>query len=91
MKVPANTRWILGKGEVQELMKHTRDSAPGPDGIPYSAWSQGGSHFVDILCEAYTALLHHGCVDQDFNINNMAFIPKGDRPQDAAGIAREAK
>lgn len=34
-------------GDVQETFRRTRDSAPSPDGVGYSAWKSGGSCAVD--------------------------------------------
>ena len=44
MGVPPPTRKLLGN-----IVAHAVDSAPGPDGLPYSAWKFGGETGIDVL------------------------------------------
>lgn len=59
-----------------DVARHTRHSAPGPDGGPYDAWLQYGEGGLLVLYQAYLAILAGvealGC----FNATLLVFIPK---------------
>ena len=49
-KAPGDIRWTTDKTEFDELIAMKKDSAPGPDGIPYGASRCAGglgSHFLN--------------------------------------------
>ncbi len=69
-------------------MAQPRDSAPGPDGIPYSAWRTAGPAFYDIMFSAFSSFISGACLPEGFNACNLAFIPKGDDPHDDRLVAR---
>ena len=59
-QVPQSMRfqWFAGLGDVEELLLHLKASAPGPDGVPYGAWAALGFFGVQLLYEAYLALVN---------------------------------
>ena len=42
-KAPDDIRWIVDQTELDDLLALKKDSAPGPDGIPYGAHRCAGS------------------------------------------------
>ena len=42
-------RWQLRRSDVEEALRQAPSSAPGPDGLPYSAWQALGALGVDVL------------------------------------------
>ena len=41
-KAPDDIRWTIDQTEFDDLLASKKDSAPGPDGIPYGACRCGG-------------------------------------------------
>ena len=41
-QAPDDIRWVIDKNEFDELMATKKESAPGPDGIPYSLYRCAG-------------------------------------------------
>ena len=39
---PGDNRWTTDRAEFDELIALTKDSAPGPDRIPYGAYKRAG-------------------------------------------------
>ena len=81
--------WKLRRSDITRAIAMTSHSAPGPDGVPYSAWRRLGALAVDVLfaaaAELSTAtgterLLAAFPLDGDhntpFNDAVMVFIPK---------------
>ncbi len=79
---PANIEWRLDRIQFRELVARPRDGAPGPDGLPYSAWRLAGLEFMDVLFEAYDAFMDGEDLPEGFNDCLVVFIPKGDEPGD---------
>eukprot|EP00959_Pyramimonas_sp_CCMP1952_P246088 5143552-Pyramimonas_sp.AAC.1 len=75
--------WELDFDDFCQHAQYARDSCPGPDGIPYSAWFRGGTCTMEPLFEMYQALLAHGRLPDAFNHGTAVFLPKGDAPSDA--------
>ena len=65
-KAPDDIRCTIDKTEFDELIAMKKDSAPGPDGIPYGAhrcaWCLGSQ----VLFNAYRSLLEGGTVPEHF-------------------------
>jgi hypothetical protein len=55
-----------------------QDSAPGPDGICYSAWKAAGPVGIDILHGILTDLWQGGSPPPSFRRSLMVFLPKSD-------------
>jgi hypothetical protein len=86
---PFTATWLLEKDDFLQILQRARDSAPGPDGLPYSAWSNAPTHILDELYTMYTDLLSGVELPADFNRCFLACIPKGDAVGDHIGIARK--
>ena len=50
------------------------NSAPGPDGITYSAWKATGEHGLNILWEALKAINHDPKATDHYNEFNHAIL-----------------
>jgi len=86
--VPPGLLWTIDREGFHEVMAKPRDSAPGPDGIPFGAWRAAGPAFFDIMFAAFSSFMSGACLPEGFNDCNLAFIPKGDDPHDALLVAR---
>jgi hypothetical protein len=87
-KVPPGLCWSIDRSGFHEVMAKPRDSAPGPDGIPYGAWRAAGTFMYDVMFEAFVAFTSGSSLPAQFNDCNLAFIPKGDNPEDFHLVAR---
>ena len=76
-------RWTIEKTEFDELIAMKKDSAPGPDGIPY-----GGSGVAFSLFNAYRSLLEGGAVPEHSAESRTVFIPKTSDIDDNVRIIR---
>jgi exonuclease III len=85
---PDDIDWRLPREDFIAIAERCSDSAPGPDGIPYSAWVRADPRFIDCVHKAYDELLDGADLPEDFNNANMVFLPKGELDGDAFGIAR---
>jgi hypothetical protein len=81
--VPPGLSWAIDREGFHEVMAKPRDSAPGPDGIPFGAWRAAGPAFYDIMFSAFSSFMSGALLPDGFNECNLAFIPKGDDPHDA--------
>jgi endonuclease/exonuclease/phosphatase family metal-dependent hydrolase len=85
---PHVATWTLEKADFLTILNRARDSAPGPDGLPYSAWANSPAHIHDELFTMYAGLLDGEDLPAMFNHCYLACIPKGDAPGDHVGISR---
>ena len=85
---PEDINWRLSRDQFIEVAERCSDSAPGPDGIPYSAWVRSDPRFIDCVHRAYDEILDGACLPDDFNDAHMVFLPKGEQDGDQHGIAR---
>ena len=76
--------------DLEALLPRLRDSAPGPDGVPYSAWSATSSTTIHYLWQAYKALLAGDTPPVEFLASLMVFLPKGAEDSDNEEIERSA-
>jgi len=81
--------WVPCWKDMAKVIQIASKSAPGPDGIPYSAWKCLGELGVEVLLGA-AICLSQGDMDQrlvamecseegtshSFNLGNMVFLPK---------------
>ena len=87
-KALADFSWTIDRAEFDELVALKKDSAPGPDGIPYGVfWCAGGlgAHF---LFNTYKYLVEGGAVPEQFAISRTVFIPKFSDIDDNGRIIR---
>ena len=54
-KAPDDIRWTIDRTEFDELIAMKKDSAPGPDGIPYDAYRCAGGLGSKFLFDANRA------------------------------------
>jgi hypothetical protein len=87
-KCPPGIVWRLDKTQFREIVARPREGAPGPDGIPYSAWRLAGTALMDVLFEAYDAFMNGDSLPEDFNECLLVFIPKGEEVGDLGTVAR---
>lgn len=66
----------LELGELAAVIRHTRTSSPGPDGLPYSVWTSAGDPGVRLFHRAYSALLNSVPPAFEFNRSLVLYIPK---------------
>jgi hypothetical protein len=85
---PAIASWNLSFVEFDGVLKYMSDSAPGPDGIPYSAWAKSSKSVRSWLHEAYTRWIEGAVLPEGFNHSFMVFLAKGEEDGDAVGISR---
>ena len=78
-------RWQITKKDVARATKMSKDSAPGPDGLPHKVWKELGEFGTDILFEAMGELQDEGGLEilntayggkHQFNESIMACLPK---------------
>ena len=70
------------KAQVAELINKLPDSAPGPDGLPYSAWKAGGAESIDTT---YNLIMHNlvrGMQHETYNDSLTVFLPRGEEETD---------
>ena len=61
--------------ELRELLRKYRDSAPGPDGIPYSAWAACPDSMLENLLWIYREIVAGRLVPGgDFNFSLLALL-----------------
>ena len=74
------------EAQIDNALKFAKDSAPGPDGIPYSAYPRS-KLVIGILLEAAKELAHGKPPPYDFNYAFLCLLPKKPSGVDAGGNA----
>ena len=90
LPISSDRRWEIRRKAVVNAVKYSKESAPGPDGIPTAAYKRLGRFAVDILHAALERLckpegIHElttayqdrswlGC--HDFNLSLLCCLPK---------------
>ena len=54
----SSVQWIISEDEFYILASRAQDSAPGPDGVPYSGWTRAPLQTLHVLYWAYCELLN---------------------------------
>jgi hypothetical protein len=79
-KIPAEraTRLTItiGKEELLQTLKSCKDSAPGPDGIPYSYYKHFWDIFGDILVQSWNESLLTGQLPPSHSTSILRLLPK---------------
>ena len=65
-KAPDDIRWVIDRNEFDELIASKKESAPGPDGIPYSFYRCAGGLGSQILFNVYNNVLEGGAIPAPF-------------------------
>ncbi len=75
--------------DLLEYASRQRDSGTGPDGLPYSAWSNSGYAGACTL-HSFSGYIQHTDPEPNFNASLSHFLPKGDVEGDAIEVIRAA-
>ena len=74
--------WVVPFFEFQPRCGKKRDTGPGPDDVPYSAWRAAPGIFQEALYGVYWNLLGGRQPHSDFNCALLPFIEKGTQEGD---------
>ena len=86
-----DTIWDLSLSDVERAIRRSGNSAPGPDGIPYSAWRACRSFAAPVLFAALIQMTSAHGLDvlqtdyEDFNQSILTFLPKKTEEVDEMG------
>ena len=73
-------RWILTQKRMEDAIKYSNNSAPGPDGTPYLAWRCAGHLAAVVLHAAASQLQKYNFTLQElpryFNASFLCCLPK---------------
>ena len=94
-QVAPGIEWTLDLHSFIGKLVSRKDSATGPDGIPYSAWRFAGDAAHNALYQVYLAILDnptYGPPHKGFNESLTVYLPKAICPHEAgtSEISREA-
>ena len=87
-QAPDDTRWTIDQAEFDDLLTLKKDSAPGPDGIPYGAYRCAWGLGSKFLFKAYKYLLEGGAVPDHVAESRTVFIFKTSDIDDNGRIFR---
>ena len=87
-KAPVDMYWTIGHTSFDELIAVKKDSAPGPDGIPYGVYRCAGGLGAHFRFNTYKYLVEGGAVPELFAISRTVFIPKSSDNGDNGTIVR---
>jgi hypothetical protein len=85
---PSEFIWDITSDDFDDALFHFHDSAPGPDGLPYSALARAHPDVIHHLRKGFFDFIHGGSLHNAFNNSNMVFIPKGELEADYAQVQR---
>ena len=85
---PDDINWTIDQTEFDELFALKKDSAPGPDGIPYGIYRCAGGLGSKFLFHAYKAVLEGSAIPDCFAESRTVFIPKTSDMNDLGRIIR---
>ena len=85
---PDDIRWTVDKTEFGDLLALKKDSAPGPDGIPYGVYRCAGGLGSKFLFLAYQDVLGGSAIPDCFAECRTIFIPKTSDIDDFGRIIR---
>ena len=68
--------WALDRGHLKHILKHPKKSCPGPDGIPFHAFSVVPEISEIVLWDCANNLLELGEPPLNFNWATFVFLPK---------------
>ena len=73
-------KWSVNKEHIEQTITIAKESAPGPDGIPYNAWKKLGVLAVDVLYDVAIFMKRSDSVQflpNDFNQAFLCCLPQG--------------
>ena len=68
--------WNLTEDEFDEMLRHTGNSAPGPDGIPYACWRCAPQWMRSALYTCWLQWLSGRPLPSDFTHSFLSLIPQ---------------
>jgi hypothetical protein len=87
-QAPEDISWHMPFDDFIKLLMSMSDSAPGPDGIPYSAFQNAPVDIHNFLYACYEDVLHNKPIPLNFNDSFLVFLPKGEVDADSFHTAR---
>ena len=87
-QAPDDISWIIDQAEFDDLLALKKDSAPGPDGIPYGVYRCAGGLGSKFLFRSYQAVLEGSTIPDCFAESRTVFIPKTSDTDDLGRIIR---
>ena len=87
-QAPDDINWTLDQAEFDDLLALKKDSAPGPDGIPYRANRCAGGLGSKFLFHAYQAVLEGRNIPTCFAESRTVFTPETSDTDDLGRIIR---
>lgn len=68
----------LDAARFRAILRRAKDSAPGPDGMPYSAWRYAGHLAHNLLARITLDAASTAKLPQSLNESVSVFLPKGE-------------
>ena len=87
-KAREDIQWEIDKREFDEMIATKKESAPGPDGIPYSFYRCAGRLGSQFLFDAKKRVLEGAAVSTEFAASRTVFVPKSSTVDDDGLIVR---
>ena len=75
-QAPDDISWTIDQAEFDDFLAVKKDSAPGPDGIPYGAYRCAGGLGSKFLFNACKAVLEGSAIPDCFAESRTVFISK---------------
>ena len=69
-------RWEVEKTCLEDILKHPKSSSPGPDGIPFTAYSTVHDISLSVLWGCTQDILEGNPPPDDFNFATLVLLPK---------------
>lgn len=86
---PTDPQWQITPEDIRRAIRHSPNTMPGPDGIPFLAWRRLGDLAVNTLYHLSTTLMQDNFEQQlneamedptttqhDFNLSHLVLLPK---------------
>eukprot|EP00959_Pyramimonas_sp_CCMP1952_P444628 9309684-Pyramimonas_sp.AAC.1 len=93
-KVSPGINWIVPLSDMLGFLRHNKDTAAGPDGIPYSCWAANSIECKEILYQAYLRFRCGHPLPGGFNHGATVFLAKnleGDSLREVQKTAAETR
>ena len=88
-QAPDDINWTIDQAEFDDLLVvKKKNSAPGPDGIPYGVYRCAGGLGSKVLYRAYQAVLEGSTIPDCFAESTTVFIPETSNTDDLGRIVR---
>ena len=85
---PDDINWTVDQAEFDDLLALKKDSASGPDGIPYVVYRCAGGLGSKLFYRAYQAVLEGNTIPDCFAESRTVFITKTSDTDDLGRIIR---